>query len=263
MRYVPFVLALALACVCAAGANASQLIDRNAHDVRLAVEREGRGADHLHGRRGRSSTCSPGTRSTRSRRRMRARRLRSGSTTRVAGAARTPRPGRRSARSCGAYDGPALAWKVAACKAPDGSYWALQAWQRMLPNYGVAPSAAQAAWELRLSHWTGDAAGADDRHRLGLAPVGSPLRHVHLRGQARLRLQVDARRATRSTRSAGTSTSTRSTRPTAPAGSARTASSRTAAPGSSVTASTRTARIRPARAPSTARRSKGPASPRT
>jgi hypothetical protein len=58
--------------------------------------------------------------------------------------------------SCGAYDGPALAWSVAACTAPDGSYWALQAWQRMLPNYGVAPTAAQSVWELRLSHWTGD-----------------------------------------------------------------------------------------------------------
>src|SRR6059058_877578 len=57
---------------------------------------------------------------------------------------------------CAAYDGPALAWKVAACKAADGSYWALQAWQRMLPNYGLAPSAAQSVWELRLSHWTGD-----------------------------------------------------------------------------------------------------------
>jgi hypothetical protein len=57
---------------------------------------------------------------------------------------------------CGAYDGPALAWKVTACKAPDGSYWALQAWQRMLPNYGVEPTAAASAWELRLSHWTGD-----------------------------------------------------------------------------------------------------------
>ena len=42
--------------------------------------------------------------------------------------------------SCGPYDGPALAWFVTACKAPDGSYWALQAWQRMLPNYGVAPT---------------------------------------------------------------------------------------------------------------------------
>jgi hypothetical protein len=59
---------------------------------------------------------------------------------------------------CGAYDGPALAWKVVACKAPDGSYWALQAWQRALPNYGVAPTAAQSVRELRLSHWTGDLA---------------------------------------------------------------------------------------------------------
>jgi len=57
---------------------------------------------------------------------------------------------------CGAYDGPTLAWEVTACKAPDGSYWALQAWQRMLPNYGVAPTATSSVWELRLSHWTGD-----------------------------------------------------------------------------------------------------------
>ncbi|MGH3004176.1 MAG: hypothetical protein ACRDM1_16175 [Gaiellaceae bacterium] len=57
---------------------------------------------------------------------------------------------------CGRYTGPALAWLVTACTAPDGSYWALQKWQRMLPNYGVAPTKAQAAWELRLSHWTGD-----------------------------------------------------------------------------------------------------------
>jgi hypothetical protein len=60
--------------------------------------------------------------------------------------------------TCGAYDGPALAWKVAACKAPDGSYWSLQAWQRALPNYGLTPTPAQAVWELRLSHWTGDVA---------------------------------------------------------------------------------------------------------
>jgi len=57
--------------------------------------------------------------------------------------------------SCGAYDGPPLAWKVVACKASDGSYWALQSWQRALPNYGVAPSGSQRVWELRLSHWTG------------------------------------------------------------------------------------------------------------
>jgi hypothetical protein len=57
--------------------------------------------------------------------------------------------------SCGAYDGPKLALAVAVCKAPDGSYWALQEWQRGLPDYGVAPTAAQSAVELRLSHWNG------------------------------------------------------------------------------------------------------------
>jgi hypothetical protein len=56
---------------------------------------------------------------------------------------------------CGSYKGPPLAWRVAACTTPDGTHWALQAWQRMLPNYGVSPSPRQAAWELRLSHWSG------------------------------------------------------------------------------------------------------------
>jgi hypothetical protein len=59
---------------------------------------------------------------------------------------------------CGAYDGPPLAWVVAACKAPDGSYWAVQAWQRGLPDYGVTPTSSQSAWELHLSHWTGPVA---------------------------------------------------------------------------------------------------------
>jgi hypothetical protein len=56
---------------------------------------------------------------------------------------------------CGAYDGPKLAWVVAACKAPDGSYWAVQSWQRLLPDYGAQPSAVQSAWEVHLAHWTG------------------------------------------------------------------------------------------------------------
>ena len=60
--------------------------------------------------------------------------------------------------ACGAYDGPELHWLVAACTAPDGSYWALQAWQRMLPNYGVAPTPKTSVWELRLSHWEGPVA---------------------------------------------------------------------------------------------------------
>jgi hypothetical protein len=60
--------------------------------------------------------------------------------------------------SCPAYTGPKLAWFVTACKAPDGSYWAVQRWQRQLPNYGLDPTPSQAVWELRLSHWTGDLA---------------------------------------------------------------------------------------------------------
>ena len=59
------------------------------------------------------------------------------------------------ASSCGAYTGPALAWQVTSCTAKDGSHWALQAWQRMLPNYGLVASPKQVVWELRLSHWTG------------------------------------------------------------------------------------------------------------
>lgn len=57
---------------------------------------------------------------------------------------------------CRPYDGPEIAWLLLACKAPDGSYWALQRWQRMLPNLGIAPwLASQRVWELRLSHWVG------------------------------------------------------------------------------------------------------------
>src|SRR5262245_14317817 len=37
--------------------------------------------------------------------------------------------------ACLPYDGPSLPYMVAACKAPDGSYWALQSWQRLVPNY--------------------------------------------------------------------------------------------------------------------------------
>jgi hypothetical protein len=57
---------------------------------------------------------------------------------------------------CGAYDGPALAWLVAVCKAPDGSYWALQSWRRLLPAQGRDPAGIQRSRELRLSHWRGE-----------------------------------------------------------------------------------------------------------
>jgi hypothetical protein len=57
--------------------------------------------------------------------------------------------------TCAPYVGAPLAWKVVACKAADQSNWALQAWQRALPNYGLPAEGAQAVWELRLSHWSG------------------------------------------------------------------------------------------------------------
>ncbi len=57
---------------------------------------------------------------------------------------------------CRPYDGPELVWLVAACKAPDGSYWALQRWQRLLPMRGIEPfRPEQAAFELHVSHWSG------------------------------------------------------------------------------------------------------------
>lgn len=147
-------LALLVALASATAAQASQLIDRNAHDVSLAVDAKGEAL----------VTFTAG-----------------GQVKHVlawdALNAIAPTPTRKQVafrldyaggwgkyhtnywktfkNVCGAYDGPPLAWKVTACKAPDGSYWALQSWQRALPNYGVTPTAAQRVWELRLSHWTG------------------------------------------------------------------------------------------------------------
>ena len=58
--------------------------------------------------------------------------------------------------ACRPYDGPKLPWLVAACKAPDGSYWAVQRWQPMLPLYGVTPwRQSQRDWWVYLSHWRG------------------------------------------------------------------------------------------------------------
>ncbi len=58
--------------------------------------------------------------------------------------------------ACRPYTGPALAYVVAACEAPDGSYWALQSWHVALPDLGFVPwtSALAASW-LEVSHWKG------------------------------------------------------------------------------------------------------------
>jgi hypothetical protein len=60
---------------------------------------------------------------------------------------------------CRRYEGPPLAALVAACTAPDGSFWALQVWRPKLPHRGYPPYAAgQTDWELDVSHWTGSLA---------------------------------------------------------------------------------------------------------
>jgi hypothetical protein len=57
---------------------------------------------------------------------------------------------------CGRYTGPPLFGLVKACTMPDGSNWALQAWQRDLRDNGWRPTTSdQSAWELHVSHWSG------------------------------------------------------------------------------------------------------------
>jgi hypothetical protein len=59
--------------------------------------------------------------------------------------------------TCTRYDGPKLAWFVTGCKASDGSYWAVQAFQRLLPNLGMDPWLDRhRANEFYVSHWTGE-----------------------------------------------------------------------------------------------------------
>jgi hypothetical protein len=58
---------------------------------------------------------------------------------------------------CQPYDGPALALLVAACKAPNGTYWTVQAWQRRLPLLGFDPwLPSQTNWELHVAHFSGE-----------------------------------------------------------------------------------------------------------
>ena len=147
-----------------------------------------------------------------------------------------------------------LAWLVTACQASDGSYWALQSWQRTLHIYGI-PTVALTR-RVGASPLALDGRDREARRplRLDVSPVPADLRAADVQGPPRLRLQPQAGPASRSTTTGGTSTSTRSTPSTDAAGSARTAFSRTTRRAASATASTRTARIRRAAGRSTARR---------
>ena len=66
---------------------------------------------------------------------------------------------KRFGNACHAYTGPPLAWLVRACTAPDGSYWALQAWQPYLPHRGYRPwRRDQTRREPHISHGRADPA---------------------------------------------------------------------------------------------------------
>jgi hypothetical protein len=61
--------------------------------------------------------------------------------------------------ACRRYTGPQLAFLVTACAAPDGSYWAVQSWRTALPDLGMIPWLwTQRAPQLHLSHWSGPVA---------------------------------------------------------------------------------------------------------
>jgi hypothetical protein len=150
---VLLVVALAAA-VCARTAAASELIDRNASGVKLEVDRSGR-ALLTYRARGRvwhvlawgainARPSHPTIRQVKFR-------------LDYSGGWGTYKKEiwRTFKNACAPYDGPELEWYLLGCRAADGSYWAVQSWQRMLPNFGLNPTPAQAVWELRLSHWKG------------------------------------------------------------------------------------------------------------
>ena len=146
-RHLLLPLSAALLLFSASPAFASQIIDRNAHAVRLGVDANGQ-ALVSYTVRGRAMHVRAwgavnARQPSKSRPQIRFRKDYSG------------RHWTSFRNQCRAYDGPALAFRVAACAAPDGSYWALQSWRRTLPNFDGRPRGSLGASELHLSHWSG------------------------------------------------------------------------------------------------------------
>ena len=157
MRRVSLALVVFLTAVFASSASASQLIDRNAKSVHLAVNAKGEAmlsyvSDHKI-KHVLAWDAVNAIAPTTARAQVKFKLDYSGGYGKY-----KSNYWKTFGKACGAYSGPALHWLikgVRACQGPDGSYWAVQAWQRALPNYGVTPTATQSVWELRLSHWTG------------------------------------------------------------------------------------------------------------
>jgi hypothetical protein len=153
VRRLTLLLVISLAGLLASTANASQLIDRNAKGIKLEVDAKGEALISYTAAGKQKHVLAWGAENaiapTRSRPQVALKLDYAG------GWGRYHRDYWRTFKNvCAPYDGPTLAWSVLACTAPDGSYWAVQSWQRMLPNYGLVPNPTQSVWELRLSHWT-------------------------------------------------------------------------------------------------------------
>jgi hypothetical protein len=146
---VPVILAATLA----PSASASQLIDRDATNVRLKVSRDGRAMLSYRARGRHWDVLAWGAINA-----LHPNAGRNQVQFRIDRAGGWGAFGRklRFRNACRPYDGPPLVHLVVACKAPDGSYWAVQRWRRLLPNLGFAPwTPEQRAWALHLSHWSG------------------------------------------------------------------------------------------------------------
>jgi hypothetical protein len=139
--------AAATVLVTASPATGSQLIDRNARGVRLAVNARGQalltytaqGSFHRVVAWGAINARYPNPRLAQ----VQFRKDYSGRSWSSLGT------------GCRRYIGPSLAFFVTGCTAPDGSYWAVQSWRRTLPNFDGRPNARLGASELHLSHWSG------------------------------------------------------------------------------------------------------------
>jgi hypothetical protein len=154
-RRLAVTCALGLACVLAGPAAASQLIDRNAKGLHLAVNTNGEALVTYRARGGIQRVLAWGAvdarHPTSGLPQVRFRKDYAG------GWGKYHRDYWRTFKNaCHPYDGPKLAFMVTACGAPDGSYWAVQSWQTPLPDLGMTPwLPVQRAWELHLSHWRG------------------------------------------------------------------------------------------------------------
>jgi hypothetical protein len=153
-------LAVALiALVLPTAAFASQLIDRNASQISLAVNRKGEALIAYRAGRQVRHVLAWGAVDAR---------LPSESVPQVRfrldyaggwGKYHRGRYWRAFRDTCARYSGPALPFFVTGCTAPDGSYWALQRWQTALPDLGFTPwLRLDAASQLHLSHWSGPVA---------------------------------------------------------------------------------------------------------